>query len=532
MFTRRISLFGLLFLLIEMALSTVCEASEYGFLQDVGVSSEVKSMQIGSSRQLFFDDQLVAQMQGVSRIWHQPVKHDGNPLSGPDQPWEGGVHPMGSTVMRDPETGLFRMWYMNYPTPDAMSTIAYAESQDGLHWTKPILNVLNWNGSDANNLVLGVPADTSYKYGVFGGAVFVDENETDAGQRYKMIFSTWDKNPGLYRSDGAILIKSIASPDGIHWNWDTAQRLFEAKHDITYVNVNFERDPSYVIYQADVITPPQYRKVARWSSTDMMTWHEDGIVLERHPSEGSQVQFYDMAVQSIGDLDVGLVNVFDTESDTIHMELAYSRDQGLNWQRVNVGSPFVELGAKPDAPDWGMIIASNQMVEVDDEYWIYYSGWDGRHDTELPPERVATLNLATIRRDGFASLHADADADADSLGLVTTRPIVFEGSHLVINAKVGDGGQIRVALLDENDLPLLDMGLSDIFTGDNANHVVTWDGNGDLAQYAGRPIVLQFELVNADLYSFQFLPEPASVFLLNLGLGMAMFRRNVCHSRE
>ena len=73
------------------------------------LSGEV--LKIGECRQLFVDDFIVAQMCGVSRTLNQPTKYAGNPIMIPLYPWEGRIELYG-TVLRDPDEGLLRMWYM------------------------------------------------------------------------------------------------------------------------------------------------------------------------------------------------------------------------------------------------------------------------------------------------------------------------------------------------------------------------------------------------------------------------------------
>ena len=72
---------------------------------------------IGSDRQLFIDDDVVAVVKNVTRRFHHPVKHSANPLIQNDQPWE--VVPYfrscSFNVLRDPEDGLFKCWYEDYP---------------------------------------------------------------------------------------------------------------------------------------------------------------------------------------------------------------------------------------------------------------------------------------------------------------------------------------------------------------------------------------------------------------------------------
>ena len=101
-------------------------------------------LKINSKRQLFVDDYLVASRSGLTREVHQPKKHPDNPLITPDKSWEG-VEIIVLQVRRDPETGLFRMWYtsrLRCFEPGGVSVqrpALYAESDDGIHRQNPWL---------------------------------------------------------------------------------------------------------------------------------------------------------------------------------------------------------------------------------------------------------------------------------------------------------------------------------------------------------------------------------------------------------
>ena len=58
-------------------------------------------------------------------------------------------------------------------------------------------------------------------------------------------------------------------------------------------------------------------------------------------------------------------------------QLATSRD-GLDFQRLPDRPKLLEVG--PDgAWDHGMVLVYPGWVEVGDEWWLYYAGWDGPH---------------------------------------------------------------------------------------------------------------------------------------------------------
>ena len=112
-------------------------------------------VEIGSDRQLFVDDSWVADSTGVERVLHSPTRQ--SVALEPEHPWEvGGL----SYLIAFPDQGKFRGWYRADPQlqdSDYNSITCYAESDDGIHWTKPSLGLIEFNGSKDNNIVWTEP---------------------------------------------------------------------------------------------------------------------------------------------------------------------------------------------------------------------------------------------------------------------------------------------------------------------------------------------------------------------------------------
>ena len=113
-------------------------------------ASTEDAVDIGSRLELFVDDHLIENMEGVELRLHSP-RSAGKTFDF-DQPWEGNVSwQLG--VFKDGD--IYRMYYMGRsdPTyarkaglrpdetlvPEHPHFLCYAESQDGIHWTKPEL---------------------------------------------------------------------------------------------------------------------------------------------------------------------------------------------------------------------------------------------------------------------------------------------------------------------------------------------------------------------------------------------------------
>jgi hypothetical protein len=133
---------------------------------------------LGSSRSLY--------RSGTRRVLQPLKRHPANPLlPGRDKPWEAAI--AWTSVYRDP-AGRYQLWYQAFAGDESRDrtrrcTVCYAESADGIHFTKPNLGLFDYNGIKDTAIVLVGNGGTSNRYGV---SVVVDQREPDASRRYKM----------------------------------------------------------------------------------------------------------------------------------------------------------------------------------------------------------------------------------------------------------------------------------------------------------------------------------------------------------
>ena len=115
---------------------------------------------IGSRRELFVDRFLIEELKGTRLELQKPVER-GTVLRY-DKPWEGAFSNY-STVIHDGTR--YRLYYRGLPSASrelvADTVTCYAESTDGIHWTKPELGITAVSGSKQNNVILADPAFSS-----------------------------------------------------------------------------------------------------------------------------------------------------------------------------------------------------------------------------------------------------------------------------------------------------------------------------------------------------------------------------------
>ncbi len=134
-------------LLLAIMLSTALVAADKASLYDVG-----------SQRQLLIDKAFFDQSHNI-RLRLHPARKTGEIVLKREHPWESATLNWFSVIQ---DAGVvdkeakYRMWYECYdvpgwPTSDDTS-FCYAESRDGMHWTKPSLGLVEYQGSKSNNI--------------------------------------------------------------------------------------------------------------------------------------------------------------------------------------------------------------------------------------------------------------------------------------------------------------------------------------------------------------------------------------------
>ena len=113
---------------------------------------------IGTDRQLFLDDHWIDSSTGAERVLHEPVAE--NIALEAEHPWDQ-IFSAYHLVLGD--GSRWRMYYLcsgrgdEDGPPGGWQYCGYAESDDGIEWTKPELGVVEVDGSKRNNLVYAGP---------------------------------------------------------------------------------------------------------------------------------------------------------------------------------------------------------------------------------------------------------------------------------------------------------------------------------------------------------------------------------------
>src|SRR5262249_5808585 len=111
----------------------------------------------------------------------------------------------------------------------------------------------------------------------------------------------------------------------------------------------------------------------------------------------------------------------------------------------------------------------------------------------------ASVGLAILRRDGFASMEAGS-----AERMLLTRPLIFSGSYLFLNIDVAQRGQVKVELCDEEGVPLPGFTRENCLaiSGDSTRKLIRWGRNSDLRKLAGTPVRFKFYITDGKLFAF------------------------------
>lgn len=488
---------------------------------------------IGELKQLLIDDQIIDSKGGAERVFKQAIKS--GPVLSASKAWETERSLAYPTVRRESPSS-WKIWY-RVVTPAGDRAICYATSRDGVSWIKPELGIYPHHGG-RNNIVL------------IGQKAFVDTPSVfKVGDDYYMYCIEGDKRYVIYHS-----------PDGIH-DWERAIRGLHADHRrIVKSGTSAAASQNYDIclgvydrWRQDYIFhfkvaekqklfgPNDWQRKfcqhrysghlgaiqetpfplvhARHELADRIdealepgTLRAESYGLGMYPQEDGSVIGFSWLFSITGHNGLRSAGGDGTGDGFWHfgplnVMLVYSRDINGPWQRPT-RRPILPRGPS-GAWDCGMVHTANAPVDVPrvetngaatDQVWMYYGGANHLHNRNPPSgQREHQFGIAKWRSDGFAALE-DTDSVEDT---ITTRPILFSGKRLVLNADVKAGGYIKVRV-KSLQTGYYERNLSQPLTGNHQSHVVRWDGERDLSDLAGREVVLEFRVKDAALYSLRF----------------------------
>ncbi|MEH7380507.1 hypothetical protein V7138_08505 [Bacillus sp. JJ1533] len=439
----------------------------------------------------------------------QSVQKDtvNNPLfkeeffANPPKKWEPRYDNGYPNVFYDKYAELYRCYYTTFlvdyhssetplkerpgiqyePHSSRVTGFCYAESKDGIHWEKPNLGLVEFDGNKDNNIILR---------NAHGSCVLLDEEEEDPNKRYKLLtkidFSHEDHFMGV-----------CFSSDGIHFSDPVPWPRFNPHAD-TYNY--FFRDP--VTNRFVLITriwKNGLRIAAKSESEDFIHWSEPTEIVR---GMGFQSQVYTMPVFKYENLYLGIPSMYkegdrsEDDFDTVDVKLTFSVDM-RNWEYVSPDESFITRGEGkyPTGEfDSGCIFAS-VPVEIDDKLYFYYMGGNGQHTNF----RETSFARGYIEKDKFAYY---APNQENRQATVTTDGFSIFGNNLSLLADLEDGGSVRYEFINRGTQEAIEG-----FTREDCEPIT---GSGwtsmsfkgkDLTEVGNRPVGIRFIFEKAKLYA-------------------------------
>lgn len=490
---------------------------------------------IDVGRQLFVDDYLLDETKGLTRVYNHPVKMFDGPVLWPETPLEleedvARPHRFAPVCAAtsgglwwDPVKKVFRLWY----EAGWMKNLCYAESKDGVTWTRPDCGIVK-----GTNRVLTDALLDSWN-------VFPDYASDRPYENWRLMVSV---------AGGTTDNRLYSSTDGTHWNFlglagQSGDRTtffynpFRGKwvyslrgggpggggRNRSYWESRDFGGPEARWNFSGKKAPPEYQGLPAphpWLATDALDLPDPAVA-------GRTPQLYNVDAVAYESLMVGMFEILhpgpkDNGSSVeagmpkiTDLHFAYSRD-GWHFTRPDRTAAIASSRWGTGKWDSGYLSPMGGICVIQNErLWFYYTGMRGDATETTPYQKDpevgwrqngmhfnASIGVASLRRDGFVGLVADGRGEA------VTHPVRFSGSHLFVNAECRFGS-LTVAVLDESGKVLPGFSAEDcvpVRRTDSTKVEVTWNGTS-LEKLSGRSVQFRFKLHCGTLYAFWVAPS-------------------------
>ena len=456
-------------------------------------------MELSPGKQLFIDDYFIESLTGARRVLNPPHKltvDEPLPITF-DRPWDSQSAQPGR-VIYDARNRRFRMYYRAWTGEQTF--LCALDSDDGMHWERPELGLVEFDGSTRNNITTAC-ADHL--------ATIWDAHEQDESRRWKQI----DNKPtGTYES-GDPRWQARYSKDGYDWHLYPQDRHSEQKMLFNFGSPAetfggvIDPDAPYTLYSQRG-SNRRTRVLGRRDSQDFLNWSGLRTVIEQDLQDPPGTEFYSAGFDPVSRTDGGLhtlmLQTFLTDltepydiadaarywggesgsaamparvDGFVETQLAVSRDT-VAWTRWR--EPFIGRG-EAGAWDWGMVYADGPILH-DNQLWFFYMAgnlthngfsaqpWQGPYST---PNRRGK-GVAVLRPDGYVSVEAESYAP----GILTTHRFRQEqGGQIRVNVDAA-AGELRYELLEDTGQPIPGYTAADCdpIRTDTLDGLLSWNG--------------------------------------------------------
>jgi len=484
-----------------------------------------------------FDDHNLAWQHNLKLTLVTPEKHPANPVvrCGPKGSPDYGHAILYGTVIHD--GSKFRMWYLGMiqrelesgQAPGWWRPMCYAESADGIRWTKPQLGLVDLGGNTRNNICLiegEVPSMTRVNDFL---SVLHEPDDPDPSRRFKAAFIAhmpYDDIRGgmsnVGQKEGRVgAIITATSADGLRWRI-VGDRPVNAGGERFEVSSLYHFDNFYYA-SGQLASPwswlndgrPVGRMMMTYRSPDFQSWSQAKALsmvlpqqqLDAQPSVTEMLQGYGqqmhmgVGVWNRGNVLVGLHGIWQgnprdqpegaklRDGLKIDLGLAISNN-GVHFREPIPSFKVLEHGGEGE---WDSIalLQGHAFVNVDDKTYVWYSHWDCEGKF-----RSQEIGLATLRRDGFGYLSRHDAGDPGHCLTSVIEPSTREYKLFINASGVSETAPIRVELIDHRDQPISGYAgeAAASITQDGTRQAITWRKDGKEISTPKTPFALRVHL--------------------------------------
>jgi hypothetical protein len=459
-----------------------------------------------------FDDHGIPWQHNLKLTLVAAEKHPENPVvrRGPAGAPDHGHAVLYGTVIK--EGDKFRMWYLGMFDPKTVAgtpplrwrPMCYAESTDGVHWTKPELGLVQFNGNTKNNICLieGEPNSLTLVNDFL--SVMHDPNDPDPARRYKVAYIAhvpYDDIKGGMSNIGAKerhvgATICATSADGLKWKVvgdrpaNARGERFEVSGlyrfgDFYYttgqiigpwswrVDGSFRKDP-------DRPDPDRIMRVYRspdfvhWSQAKAFAFARPGQLIAS-PLKGQQTHM-GAGIWNRGNVLIGLYGMWqdaatrpakgESFNTGVHIDLGLIvGNDGIHFREPVPDFKVISRGKDGEWDDVALL-QGHAFVNEGDKTMIWYSHWDTGGKL-----KAMEIGLATLRRDGFG--YFSRQEDDEPAHFVTSAFGAGKNTELSINVDgITPDSPLRVQLLDHLDRPI--DGYSDVVAQNGTRVPIRW----------------------------------------------------------
>jgi len=468
------------------------------------------------------------------------VPDPANPRLEPHVPWDSEAVVAHGTFGKDPIDGLWKGWHLSTPAGEerfeAFRRLTYCESEDGVNWTRPELDISPQPGYPKTNIIFDHDSGGASQF-----ASVLIHPDAEPERRYEMFAM---RVPGRPEGIGANFIPGIPrrpgedrhptavyryfSSDGIHWNAEEGPLLEVmtignrmimpyttpiggADHSAYFKS----EDGGYELIQKVGTTmhpggaipydcfPMGRRVIGRRTSPDGSNWSPIEVIIEPDWRDAQDLQFMELAPLKVKGGHLGLLCCYNLREQTINWQFAGSADRRI-WERparrpTLDNTPLGDYGG-------GMLWPTHSFIEHEGRVYMYYGALEGIHgDIFSDQPSLHIFNGALCRASWELDRYwaAVSASGGVNVGTLTTHSLPAAGKQLLLNAATSTvgPGELAVELLDPD---------GNVIEGFSREDYVAWEGDSKAqpARWSGGSVAprddvaAKFYLRRSRLYGF------------------------------